>query len=293
MPLPSFSSASAGVVHSWSEPIPAAIYADRSPPVSPGAWPSTLFPASRKKSYFVEKMLVLVEHAGIVHHLSEAEHPRLAQEWVHVRRVERGSRRIEARCGNTRRDHEVHIDGQGFARGEHVPHAVVTEDVGDLVGIGHDGRGPPRRDDAGVFGEKSIEDSMCTCESTSPGARNMPLRSSVRSACRPSSTPATRPRRIEMVIFLRISPRSRSSRVQLAKLRSQVTAPRAASISSDPVMPPPDGPIVKRGNPEMSNRFMAAVDGPICFKRQASVHRLAEAQSWMDCTFESQSRPRP
>ena len=43
----------------------------------------------------VEELLVLVEDAGVVHHLAQAEDPRLAEEGMHVRGVEGRPRRVE------------------------------------------------------------------------------------------------------------------------------------------------------------------------------------------------------
>ena len=102
----------------------------------------------------VEELLVLVEDAGVVHHLAQAEDPRLAEEGMHVRGVEGRPRRVEVGGGHAGGHHEVDVDGQALARGEHVAHALVAEDVGYLVGVGYDGRRAARGDDARVLGRR-------------------------------------------------------------------------------------------------------------------------------------------
>ena len=102
----------------------------------------------------VEELLVLVKDAGVVHHFAEAEDPRLSEEGMHVGGVEGRPCRVEIGGRHAGGHHEVHVDGQAFARGEHVAHALVAEDVGYLVGVRDDCRRAPRGDDARVLGRR-------------------------------------------------------------------------------------------------------------------------------------------
>ena len=77
-PRASFSCASSSVDASWSEPMPAARYALRRRPETPGAWPSIVVAAGTRRASRPRR--VAGDDAGEIHELGEAERTPTPQE---------------------------------------------------------------------------------------------------------------------------------------------------------------------------------------------------------------------
>ena len=88
------------------------------------------------------------DDAGEVHHLGEPDHTAAAEERVEVADREGAPRRLEVRCGDARRRHEVDVERKPRGGVEQPVDAVGAEHVRDLVRIGDDGRRPERQDEA-------------------------------------------------------------------------------------------------------------------------------------------------
>jgi len=80
------------------------------------------------------------DNAGVVHHLRQPQNPRMVLEGEQVGRGERGPRCLQVGRGDAGWEHEVKIDGQPLGGVEDKTDAPCAQDVGQLVGIGDDGR---------------------------------------------------------------------------------------------------------------------------------------------------------
>ncbi len=97
-----------------------------------------------KRLDLVQGALVLVHHARVVHHLAQAQHPRVALQRGNVLRLEirAGGRHVGG--GDAGRHHHEHAQAAVLRLVEHVADTVQAQDVGDLVRIGDDRRDPAR-----------------------------------------------------------------------------------------------------------------------------------------------------
>ncbi len=102
-----------------------------------------------------ELRLVTGDHAGVVHHLREAEHAPAPEQALQIAGLERAARRLELGGRNRGRGHEVEVEREVLARVEQPVDAVGAEHVRELVGVGDDRDGPERQHQAGeLVGEK-------------------------------------------------------------------------------------------------------------------------------------------
>ena len=96
------------------------------------------------------------DDAGEVHHLGHAERPRVAQDRLHVGRLERAHGRLEVARRHARRRHHEHVERQALGRLEHPLDALAAEHVRDLVRIGDHRRGAVRNHAAGELGGRQL-----------------------------------------------------------------------------------------------------------------------------------------
>ena len=132
MPRRTFSCASARERHSWSERMPAPMYAFRSRPERSGECPSIGTPRRRASSTLRDDAGVAEEEAGHVHHLGEPEDVREVVERREVGRRERGARRLEMRGRHARRQHDEDVHGEvrrGLEEGPDPRHAPHVRDL--------------------------------------------------------------------------------------------------------------------------------------------------------------------
>ena len=84
---------------------------------------------------------VRADHAGIVHHLRQPLHPWVVVEGINGAVIQHRAALVHGRGGNAGRQHKPHVHRQPLGSLQHVLHAVGTHDIGNLVGVRHNGGG--------------------------------------------------------------------------------------------------------------------------------------------------------
>ena len=98
-----------------------------------------------------EDLDVFVDYTGVIHHLGEAEDPRVLVPRLEIPGPEDGPGFIDGGGRDARREHEEYLHRQARACLEHVTDAVVPGDVRDLVGVCDDRPGAVSHANLGEF----------------------------------------------------------------------------------------------------------------------------------------------
>ncbi len=101
---------------------------------------------------FIQDVRVAVKHAGVVHHLPQADHPGVGEKFLQVGCDQAGTRGFHVGCGNAGGKGVKHVDGLALGRFQHVADSRLAEHVGDLVRVGHHGGGAVDHDGARKLG---------------------------------------------------------------------------------------------------------------------------------------------
>ncbi len=101
---------------------------------------------------FSEDLRVLSQHTRVVHHLRQAQYPIILQEFFDVRGREEGSSRFQGGGWNAGRSHEEIVQGQIFTGIDESLDPWQAKDVGNLMGIENDRRGPMGQGQTRIFG---------------------------------------------------------------------------------------------------------------------------------------------
>ena len=88
--------------------------------------------------------IVPQQHAGNIHHLGQAQHPRVLQERCQILRRKRRPGILQRRGGDAGRQHEIHIQRQLPVRPQHIKYPFQPGHIGNLVRVGDHGRRPLR-----------------------------------------------------------------------------------------------------------------------------------------------------
>ena len=154
IPARSRSRPSSAVYASWSERIPAAAYACRSRPSTPGRVPVDVVAA--RDGELRQLALGAGDHAGEVHHLREPDHAPPPQQALEVAGRERAARRLELRRRHARGGGEEDVERQVLADVDEPVDAVGAEHVRDLVRVGDDRGRAERQHEARELGREQL-----------------------------------------------------------------------------------------------------------------------------------------
>ena len=101
---------------------------------------------------FCYRKAVRVDNAREIHHLRQAQHPRMIEEAVYILIVQIRTRFIQGGCGYTGGNHKPHIHRK-FLRGmEHIVNTCGIHDVCDLMRVGDDSGSTVRNNRPGKLG---------------------------------------------------------------------------------------------------------------------------------------------